>query len=59
LNSYNLSAAKGSKLVRLVGRRLEDGCTFMIRIDLPTLPGFGKAYRSVKQDEHRHGEIQC
>ena len=25
-----------------------DGCTFMIRIDLPGSPGLGKAYRSVR-----------
>jgi len=42
------SGAKGSAAVNPGGFTLADGCTFMIRIDLPAFPGLGKAYRSVK-----------
>src|SRR5215472_12916694 len=47
-NSYNASVAKGSAVVGFGGLTLEDGCTSMIRIDLPAPPGFGNANRSVK-----------
>src|SRR5215471_1152282 len=47
-NSYNASVAKGSTVVGFGGLTPEDGCTSMIRIDLPTPPGLGNANRSVK-----------
>src|SRR5215475_13640696 len=47
-NSYNASVAKGSAVVGFGGLTLEDGCTSMIRIDLPAPPGLGNANRSVK-----------
>ena len=42
------SGAKGSVVVGPGGLSPSDGCTFMIRMDFPVSPGFGKAYRSVK-----------
>ena len=48
LSSYSASGAKGSAVVGPGGFTTADGCTFMIRIDLPASPGLGKAYRSVK-----------
>src|SRR5215472_7316766 len=47
-NSYNASVAKGSAVVGFGGLTPEDGCTSMIRIDLPAPPGLGNANRSVK-----------
>src|SRR6266852_3473518 len=48
LSSYRASRPKGSAVVSPGGFTLADGCTFMIRIDLPASPGLGKAYRSVR-----------
>src|SRR5215472_16358336 len=47
-NSYNASVAKGCAVVGFGGLTPEDGCTSMIRIDLPAPPGLGNANRSVK-----------
>src|SRR5215468_3831400 len=47
-NSYNASVAKGSAVVGFGGLTPEDGCTSMIRIDLPAPPGLGNANRSIK-----------
>src|SRR5215469_1348632 len=48
LSSYSALDAKGSRVVGPGGFSAADGCTFMIRIDLPLSPGLGKAYKSVK-----------
>lgn len=48
LSSYAASVANGSSLVGPAGFTPTDGCTFMIRIDLPASPGLGKAYKSVR-----------
>src|SRR6266404_8729843 len=48
LISYNASGENGSTVVGPGGFNTADGCTFMIRIDLWTSPGLGKAYRSVR-----------
>jgi hypothetical protein len=42
------SDAKGSAVVGPGGFTPTEGCIFIIRIDVPALPGFGKAYRSVR-----------
>src|SRR5215475_12003497 len=47
LSSYNASVAKGSAVV-VFESTPQDGCTSMIRIDLPAPPGLGNANRSVK-----------
>ena len=43
LNSYDAVGAKGSRVVGPGGFTTAEGWTFMIRIDLPASPGFGKA----------------
>src|SRR5262249_9731161 len=47
LSSYNASVEKGSAVVSFESTP-QDGCTSMIRIDLPAPPGLGNANRSVK-----------
>ena len=61
LSSYSASGANGSAVVGPRGFSPTDGCRFMIKIDLPASPGFGKASRSVRSrraspmGEHRVG----